>query len=67
MTNKSERRKFLDNIFNAFTIIGRGNYVAVYDVKGGITRFSPAAVDPAQPPTIIKNSSRHFAKDGQRS
>ncbi|MBQ9497177.1 MAG: EAL domain-containing protein, partial [Selenomonadaceae bacterium] len=45
MTKNSEHRKFLDNIFNAFTIIGRGNYVAVYDVKGGITRFSPAAVE----------------------
>ena len=34
-----------DNMFNAFTIIGRGNYVALYDVKNDTTRFSPAAVE----------------------
>ena len=45
MTKNSEHHKFLDNLFNAFTIIGRGNYVAVYDVKGDITRFSPAVVE----------------------
>ncbi|MBR0262132.1 MAG: EAL domain-containing protein [Selenomonadaceae bacterium] len=45
MEKNSESRKFLDNIFNAFTIIGRGNYVSVYDVKKDISRFSPAVVE----------------------
>ena len=44
MTN-SEYKNFLDNLFNVFTIIGRGNYVAAYDVKANVTRFSPAAVE----------------------
>ena len=45
MTKNSEHRKFLDNVFNVFTIVGRGNYVSIYDVKEDVTRFSPAAVD----------------------
>lgn len=44
MTN-SEYKNFLDNLFNVFTIVGRGNYVAAYDVKANVTRFSPAAVE----------------------
>ena len=44
MTN-SEYKNFLDNLFNVFTIIGRGNYVAACDVKANVTRFSPAAVE----------------------
>ena len=40
-----EHRKILDDLFNAFTMIGQGNHVAVYDVKGNVTRFSPAVVD----------------------
>ena len=38
-------RKILDDLFNAFTMIGRGNYVMVYDAKANETRFSPASVD----------------------
>ena len=45
MTKNSEHRKFLDNVFNVFTIVGRGNYVSIYDVKEDVTRFSPAAVE----------------------
>ena len=45
MTTNSEHRKFLDNLFDAFTILGRGSYVSVYDVNGKITRYSPVAVE----------------------
>ena len=38
-------RKILDDLFNAFTMIGRGSYVSLYDVKGNLTRYSPAAVE----------------------
>ena len=38
-------RKVLDDLFDAYTILGKGNYVAVYDVKGQMTRYSPAAVE----------------------
>ena len=44
MTN-NEHRKILDDLFNAYTVIGRGNYVRVLDVKGNMLRFSPAAVE----------------------
>ena len=40
-----EHRKILDDLFNAYTIIGRGNYVAVYDVANNVSRFTPAAVE----------------------
>ncbi len=40
-----EHRKILDDLFNAYTMIGRGNYVSVYDVTGDVSRFSPAAVE----------------------
>ncbi|MBR4151373.1 MAG: EAL domain-containing protein [Selenomonadaceae bacterium] len=45
MTEKIEHRKILDDLFNAYTMIGRGNYVGVYDAKDKLTRFSPAAVE----------------------
>ena len=45
MTNKIEHRKILDDLFDAFTLLGRGSYVSVYDIKGKVTRYSPAAVD----------------------
>ena len=45
MTTKTEHRKILDELFNAFTILGRGNYVSLYDVKENISRYSPAAVE----------------------
>lgn len=41
----TEHREFLDNLFNAYTMIGRGNYVTIYDVKNKMTRFSPAIVE----------------------
>ena len=40
-----EHSKILDDLFNAYTIIGRGNYVAVYDVANNVSRFTPAAVE----------------------
>ena len=45
MTKKIEHRKILDDLFDAFTLLGRGSYVSIYDVKGQVTRYSPAAVD----------------------
>lgn len=45
MEKTFEHRKILDELFDAFTLLGRGSYVSLYDVKGNMTRFSPAAVD----------------------
>ena len=42
---KTEHRKILDDLFNAFNIVGRGNYVTVYDVKENVTRFSPTVTE----------------------
>lgn len=39
----SSTTKMLDDIFNAFMIISRREYVYAYDVKEQIIRFSPAA------------------------
>lgn len=44
MTEILEHRKILDDLFNAYTMIGRGNYVAVHDVASNVSRFTPAAV-----------------------
>ena len=41
----TKHKKILDDLFNAFTMLGRGNYVTIHDVKGNVTRFSPAAVE----------------------
>lgn len=40
-----EHRKILDDMFNAFMIVGQSNYVTVYDAKDNLARFSPAAVE----------------------
>ena len=45
MTKKIDHRKILDDLFDAFTLLGRGSYVSIYDVKGHVTRYSPAAVE----------------------
>ena len=45
MTKSCEHRKILDDLFDAFTMIGRGNYVAIYDVANNVSRFTPAAVE----------------------
>lgn len=45
MKKNYTHRKFLDDLFDAFTILGHGNYVTVYDVRNNITRFSPAVVE----------------------
>lgn len=39
----ADEHKILDDLFEAFIIIGRGEYVSLYDVKGKVTRYSPAA------------------------
>ena len=41
----TKHKKILDDLFNAFTMLGRGNYVTIHDVKDNVTRFSPAAVE----------------------
>ena len=45
MNKIPEHRKILDDLFDAFTLLGRGSYVSLYDVKGQMTRYSPSAVD----------------------
>jgi EAL domain-containing protein (putative c-di-GMP-specific phosphodiesterase class I)/GGDEF domain-containing protein len=45
MAENIEHREILDDLFRAYTIIGRGSYVSVYDVKDKVTRFSPAVVE----------------------
>ena len=45
MEKNFQHRKILDDLFDAFTILGRGSYVSLYDVKGNMTRYSPAAVE----------------------
>ena len=45
MTKNLAHRKILDDVFNAFTVLGRGNYVSICDVKEKILRCSPAAVE----------------------
>lgn len=37
--------QMLDDLFEAFLLISRGEYVNLYDVKSKITRYSPAAAD----------------------
>ena len=39
------RRQILDDLFDAYTIMGRGAYVSLYDVVGQMTRYSPAYVE----------------------
>ena len=39
----SSDHKMLDDLFEAFMIIGQGEYVSLYDVKLQLTRYSPAA------------------------
>lgn len=45
MNKNSEHRKILDDVFNAYAILGRGNYVSVCDMKGGMIRYSSSAVE----------------------
>ena len=37
--------RMLDDLFEAFVLISRGEYVSLYDVKNQLTRYSPAASD----------------------
>lgn len=41
----AERRKILDDLFDAFTITAGANYVSLYDAVGKMTRYSPACVE----------------------
>lgn len=43
--NAPRRRQILDDLFDAYTILGKGTYVSLYDVVGKMTRYSPAAVE----------------------
>lgn len=45
MAKSFQHRKILDDMFNAFTVLGRGNYVSVHDVQGDTVRCSPAVVE----------------------
>lgn len=45
MPEKNDHQKIFDDVFNAFTVLGRGNYVALLDVENNLTRYSPAAVE----------------------
>ncbi len=37
--------RLLDDLFEAFILISRGEYVSLYDVRNQLTRYSPAAAD----------------------
>lgn len=37
--------QMLDDLFEAFMLISRGEYVSLYDVKSKITKYSPAAAE----------------------
>ena len=39
------RRQILDDLFDAYVILGKGTYVSLYDVVGQMTRYSPASVE----------------------
>ncbi len=41
----AERRKILDDLFDAFTITAGANYVSLYDAVGKMTRYSAASVE----------------------
>lgn len=40
-----QRKQMLDDEFDAFSMLARGNYVSVYDIRGKLTRYSPGAVE----------------------
>lgn len=41
----TNRKQFLDDQFDAFTMLSAGNYVSLYDIQGHLTRYTPAAVE----------------------
>mgnify|MGYP002627428933 CR=1 FL=1 len=43
--NPPYKRQILDDLFDAYTILGKGTYVSLYDTVGQMTRYSPAYVD----------------------
>ena len=45
MDKQNSRKKFLDDWFDIFTVLGRGNFVTVRDAKGKMCRYSPAAAE----------------------
>lgn len=44
-TVSDDRRRTLDDVFDAFTMLAGGNFVTLHDVEGGLTRYSAAAAD----------------------
>ncbi|MCR4780351.1 MAG: EAL domain-containing protein [Ruminiclostridium sp.] len=40
-----KRKQLLDDMFGALSIMSGGNYVALYDIKDRMTRFSPGAAE----------------------
>ena len=44
-TEVTKDHQKLDDLFEAFVLISRGEYVSLYDVKNQLTRYSPAAAD----------------------
>ena len=45
MDKQNSRKKFLDDWFDIFTVLGRGNFVTVRDAQGKMCRYSPAAAE----------------------
>ena len=39
------RRQYLDDEFDAFSMLAGGNYVSLYDVRAKLTRYSLGAVE----------------------
>jgi len=42
---RNSEHKLLDNLFEAFMLIGRSEYVSLYDVKNKLTRYSKSAAE----------------------
>ena len=45
MSEKNLDCKLLDNLFEAFMVVSRGEYVSLYDIKNNVMRLSPALVE----------------------
>lgn len=53
--------KMLDDLFEAFSLIGRGEYVSLYDVKEQVTRYSPAAAKLFGFPEYVPYGARNWS------
>lgn len=54
--------KMLDDLFEAFALVGRGEYVSLYDVKRKLTRYSPAAAKLFGFPEYIPHGTEKWAE-----